>query len=314
MRCINPKNVYIGVCVSAGLWTGICFLTMVLRLQQKSSSECRRADGTAASRHMGTSCRKPGRVDDANVDLPSPAHGVETQSVVYIGASDHGAVQVRRMLADRPKMRYPLRGTPIRESDKIYQWAQRQFAGERTGVPIYWNSDPPNKSGEYLADHRPPIYGHRGFIRIREMHLTGATKGQELSFEEAWRCAVFELLNIGRVREFESIYRMVFNGKLDKNSWIRLNTEVEYATCIDTAEFYVNSWRPWMCERGIDTNEDLWFVNIPTSYQAWISMYRNSSGYPWDYLGDFYDTVIRWKVRYKQSHNTQSDVYLGDQK
>lgn len=160
------------------------------------------------------------------------------------------------------------------------------------GVLIYWDSDPPTSG--FMADRISPAKdnGCRGLIRIRETYGIEQMSEKHRSFEQLWKSAVSQLINFQRYKDFKQIHRMALDGELDRSRWIRLNTEIEYETCVKVVEFYRSVWVPWARLNGIDTSDAIWGTQLSSSYDRWIARFVDSSGYPWKPWGEFYDKVI----------------------
>ena len=112
-------------------------------------------------------------------------------------ALEHGRQQVCQMLRDRPAM--------AQYGDKaqvLYDWAARQFAGEKLRQEIQWDANEPQGAD---ADHYTPQAPNDGRIRVASKHVHGPENGGLQTFEELWRCAVFELYNITSAEEFRRI-------------------------------------------------------------------------------------------------------------
>jgi hypothetical protein len=181
-------------------------------------------------------------------------------------------------------------GVRLSESASVYRWAVLKFAGEDTNIPVEWNpEDLHGKADYYLADHQSPTSKYKACIRIREMHKTGRNAGKYLNFEELWSCAAFELINVGRTREFEAVEKMIF--RLNREEWIMRNAEIEYRTAKDLAQLYRNVWEPFAGQMGFDTDKSLWELELPDNFERSIAKFADTSYYPWDYWGRLYDVM-----------------------
>ncbi|MGH7774831.1 MAG: hypothetical protein ACREQA_21615 [Candidatus Binatia bacterium] len=202
-------------------------------------------------------------------------------------ALEHGKDQVQRMLRDRPAMkRY------VTEGDAIWQWAVRKYAGEDLATTIDWSPDPPDKPDAYNSDHSIPTHKARGFIRVRETYSSGSRTGRKRSFEELWYDAVFELHNISNAPRFLQVFEEARRGKLSKELWIKKNTQIEYDALRRVVDFYKSSWLPWSRTKGFQSDPRIWRVHLPQSYDNWIRLYIDRSGYPWDTWGCYYDDMV----------------------
>jgi tetratricopeptide (TPR) repeat protein len=172
----------------------------------------------------------------------------------------HGHEQVRRMLKDRPKM-----AEHVGQNDSLWTWAARKFAGEDTRTIIFWD---PLPSGGSLAEHVPPVAGVRGAIRVNRVEGVGA-QARELSFEELWASAVFELHNITHVAEFVAIERQARQGKLNKIEYIRRNFQVEELAIQQTRAFYATVFLPWAKAKNFTSSDPEEWIR---DWRDWLAM------------------------------------------
>lgn len=185
----------------------------------------------------------------------------------------YGTRQVRRMLKDRPEM-----AKYVTERDFIWKWVVKKFAGEDLSDSIDWNPKPPWY--HYEADHAYPTKSRRGFICIKD------------NFEHSWSSAVYELYNIAHAVDSHKIYRDACAGHLSKAEYIKECTKLEYGAIKRLKEFYRKIWRPWAKKKGFKTDPYYWYMWAPNTYDKWIKGYKNKSGYPWNYIGRYYDEAI----------------------
>ncbi len=191
----------------------------------------------------------------------------------------HGEAQVKKMIADRPIMaRYVSKG------DRVWTWTVRQFAGEGLGVRIFWNNEEP-ECDHVMADNRGP-YGQltTGRIRIRR-----TCNGRVLDGEEHWSAAIFELFNVRGTPEFNKIDDAAFNGKIDRDAYIRRTCQVEFQAELLQTWFYRNVWLQNAQQKGIPSTDNLWGENNPPTFREWFAAFNDQSRYPFHCYGDFYE-------------------------
>jgi hypothetical protein len=193
-----------------------------------------------------------------------------------------GEQQVARMVSDRREMR-----RHVQPSDPIWRYCARAFAGEAAGQRVFWDSAPPLDG--YDADHRWPFGKDPGRIRVRERAAAGAARGNERSCEELWASAVYELENMRSGPAYEQLYRSALRGELTREQWVRENTVLEYLALHRSRRVFESDWRLPSKARGIPSTPSLWGAEVPDTYEAWISEYRDPSGYPWNVWGRYYD-------------------------
>lgn len=186
---------------------------------------------------------------------------------------EYGRQQVRKMLRDRSEMK-----KYVAERDVIWKWVVRKFAGEDLSDTIDWNPEPPLY--HYEADHSKPTESRRGFICIRD------------HFEQSWASVVYELYNIAHTIDSYKIHQNACVGHLSKEDYIKERTKLEYEAIKKTKKFYRIIWRPWAKKKGVKTDPYYWYIWTPNTYDKWIRGYRDKSGYPWNYIGRYYDEVI----------------------
>ena len=206
-----------------------------------------------------------------------------------------GEKQVERMVADRPQMKQY-----VQKGDSVWQYCARQFAGEACGQKITWNPDPPHPPDDYDADHQYPTDTQQGYIRIRRLSGAGAMRGKERNGEDMWQNAIFELNNIRSAKQFDRLFEDALAGKLSKEQWIKGNTQLEYTAYRNSVRIYRILWLPLMRSKGIASNPDLWWPDLPDTYEAWIALYTDKSSYPWDSWGKSYDDDIVPYLKSKQ--------------
>lgn len=197
-----------------------------------------------------------------------------------------GAEQVDRMVKDRPEM-----GRLVFKTDAIWQFCARGFGGGAIGETVLWDSTLPEEKG-YECDNSGPINGRKGFIRIRKIHDWAETRGQPLSCEELWSCAVFELEDLRNHAAFYALYKLALKGQLTREDWVRENSKLEYGAYRRTAEHYRALWCPLARARQLSQTPELWGADCPPTYEAWIIQYTDPNGYPWDSFARYYDQQI----------------------
>lgn len=197
-----------------------------------------------------------------------------------------GAEQVDRMVKDRPEM-----ARSVFKTDALWQFCARCFGGGATGENILWDSALPEDKG-YESENLGPFDGRKGFIRIRKIHASTETRGQPLTCEELWCCAVFELENLRNHPAFRALYQMALKGQLTREDWVRENSQLEYTALRRTARDYRALWRPLARARHLSETPSLWGVDCPSTYEAWIIQYTDPNGYPWDAFARYYDQQI----------------------
>ena len=173
----------------------------------------------------------------------------------------------------------------VTEDDSIYQWLSQSFAGDGTNEIIFWNSDPPK---EHLADHTNPSERTLGYMRLARIDTSQGSFNRYLTFEELWRCAVFELISLRRLDRWILVEADTKAGKLTKNEFIEAAARFEFDALQATAEFYTAVWLPWASVAGFKSDRSLWSVSLPP-YEIWRARYTDRSAYPWKPFEELFD-------------------------
>lgn len=187
----------------------------------------------------------------------------------------HGALQVERMLKNRPAM-----AQHINKNDIIWRWAVKKFAGEDLSDTIDWDNRVPYHGAN--ASHLYPCRTERGCINI--------AKG--LSFEVSWAGAIYELHNIAFCSEFKRVVRKAHKGHLEKKEFILGMAKIEFKAIKKVEKFYKNIWEPWVMRKGLLTDPQEWSVGCPAKFEGWIKFFDKDSDYPWKVYSDFYDNHL----------------------
>jgi hypothetical protein len=197
-----------------------------------------------------------------------------------------GEEQMARMVKDRPEFaRY------VSKEDTLWQFCVCAFAGEAIGEHILWDNTLP-EAETYRSESLGPYKGHLGFIRIRNNYDSGEERGRSLSCEELWSCAVFEIENIRNHKAFMALYDRALDGKLSREEWIRGCSRLEYNALQRTSKDFAKLWRLLAKTRRVTITGSFWGLDIPATYEEWVSLYRDPNSYPWDVYGAYYDSKV----------------------
>jgi hypothetical protein len=199
-------------------------------------------------------------------------------------ALTHGRIQVRKMLNDRPRM-----SQYVAETDPLWQWAARNFAGERAGFLVHWDPTSPTEGVDAES--------YRAFeVRPAVIHLSAANSnnrqvGEELGFEKLWRNAVFELYNLSNTDEFDKVEEAAARGEISKDQYVRQVYAIEHKATERTRSFYVGVFLPMARDKGIRTDPTLWYTNCWGTATQVINRFAKDSKYPWKLYGEQYDLI-----------------------
>lgn len=216
----------------------------------------------------------------------------------------HGLRQFNKLIDDRPHMGQYLampsrRLDVVTEDDTIAAWVIERFEGRHTGQPIYWK--PILHMAEKLtAAQRYPSYWGGGCngeplsITIRDAHdphLPSAT-----SFEHAWSCLFFELLNAENLPSVNDIQMSLFSRTpLTREAYIKECARLEWTVFQKLDKVYREVWIPWCISRGVPTDPKVWKTRHAENFEAWYAAYQDSKNYPFAYFGPHYDAMRQWE-------------------
>lgn len=176
----------------------------------------------------------------------------------------------------------------VEQGDKLWTWAVDHFEGAALGFPVYWNPDLPTEG--FDADHRFPYGDVTAFVRIRPSNAVGTSTWE--AFELEWRCFVYEIHNLMNATDYSAACGAAYAGRMDRAEWMRTTTELEFRAIQRTRKFFEEAWCPWYGSR-LPPTPKLWFVGLGDTYEEWISLYTDPTGYPESYWGRYYDDQIR---------------------
>jgi hypothetical protein len=167
---------------------------------------------------------------------------------------DFGALQVLRMVHDRPNM-----GHGVGKRDPVWQYCARAFAGAAAGKRIYWNPGEPGGTAD--AEHQAPDPGVRGFIRV-SMSRDNYNPANARACESLWSRAVYELENIRSWESASASWDLALKGELKREQWIRFATESEYQAIRRQAQLFDRIWKPMAKARGLTADPGLWRTDL----------------------------------------------------
>jgi tetratricopeptide (TPR) repeat protein len=208
-------------------------------------------------------------------------------------AVERGAAQVRRMLRDRSVM-----AKCGAKAQRIYDWAARKFAGEDVGAAILWNPFEPDSSDADNAIR---------YIRIATNHRQGPDRGKAMSFEESWRCAVFELYNTGNAATFARLDAAVAGGGITKETFVARTIDCESLAAEKTRAFYIHVYLPWAKDNRIPTDPARWYIGSRSNCKEHLlSQWDRDATY-----GQYYERRFDW-IRDLRAYQKAGERARGD--
>lgn len=219
-------------------------------------------------------------------------------SVFEAGAQSIGTVTLRKILADRPAMQVYTDGNGVQhtvsESDAIFIAAARLLTDDNGAGPVDWSSIPPQKQCE-TADHSMAQGVENPKIRLGTVEVCDRNQGQPIGFDELWHGLFFELFNIQNDAGFMQDLRDALAGKYSECEYILTNTRHEYRAEQMQLAFYREVFQPWAQAHGLNSDGNQWFINLPSTFEQWIGLYKDPKSYPWDFWGKFYkDNIVTY--------------------
>lgn len=186
----------------------------------------------------------------------------------------HGEEQISAMIRDRPDMaKYVNRG------DAVWKWTVNQFAGEHTGVKIYWSNQSP---GKYEGLCVFPWKSNGGSIRVKKAYTgTDSSVG-----EWQWCTAVFELIKMRTYMQSSYLQNEYHTTNMSEEDWTNKHTKLEFQALVSLREFYKNTWKVHSRMMNVPVHPCLWEMCSPEGFEEW----KNSP------VGKRY--MDGWKSRY----------------
>lgn len=222
--------------------------------------------------------------------------GVATQTFLMAEPVDvlvHGRQQMERLLQDRPFARYYRNQAgalcSVTETDEIYQWAARRFAGKKTGEIVVWNADLPMASPAAMADNTGSSTLAPAYLRMSPIYRSGKENRQYVQFEMLWLMLVFELNNVGKAPAINDLLAKVHGRTISREEFIWEAARLEYRSAEETREFYLKTWMPWCSLNGFKSDDRLWKRRFADSFEDWVDFFKDTPDYPWAFFGDLYD-------------------------
>ena len=189
------------------------------------------------------------------------------------------------MLRDRPAMAQFGEKAAV-----LYHWAARKFAGEDLHEQLFWDATEPRS---FEADNWSPTADAAGRIRIRRTYFDGVKKGKEVSFEEMWERAVFELYNIASTPDFQRLNQEAAAGQLTKETFVVKIIECESRAAEKTRAFYIHVFLPWARDQYLPTDPSKWLIaGRADSRQNLLLRHIEKPGPYWRHYEQRYDANL----------------------
>jgi hypothetical protein len=215
-----------------------------------------------------------------------------------------GERQVRRMLSDRPFMR-----GEIDEHDELWNWAISRFAGVDTSRRVLWNPAQPISEAQCIPHSR----FNYGQILVSRCYLAGQKKGKDLTFEDAWSSAAFELQNLKLSENHNRLVKQARVGSITKQAYVRSVMALEFIAMQETRAFYVTVALPWMAKKQHVTDPELWYTHSACwgSFDDFLAEFSDALQFHFDSYGEFYDECAEHFLS-RLSEDIDSDISIAD--
>ncbi|MCP4439736.1 MAG: hypothetical protein GY810_12400 [Aureispira sp.] len=193
----------------------------------------------------------------------------------------HGEAQLQQLLLDRPGMK-----KLVEKEDIVWYWVVHKFAGEDVKSPIFWQEHSTKDffiPNDVTAAHSYPTKKQNGKVWVKQLG----------DIEEMWSGVIYELHNITNYKDFDQIEQDVKYNKCTKGEYIMRYASLEYKAAKATAQFYQTIWKPYCNTKNLTTNPQHWFAYIPDTFEAWIALFKDNTGYPWYPYAGYYDRLAK---------------------
>jgi hypothetical protein len=195
----------------------------------------------------------------------------------------HGRLQVERMLRDRPVMR-----NLVQEDDELYQWAVRQYAGERLGHPIDWNPADGKESIGRFSSQR-----HRGEICISKFVESKEKAPESQSFDGLWGSFFIQTQYIETRRDRPELMLLAVGAGISRVDFIRRNAQLDFAAAQRAREVVLTVWKPWSEGKLLNPYLVEYYENLPVNFGEWLQRVETTSAYSSEQYGKIWDDINR---------------------
>ena len=196
--------------------------------------------------------------------------------------------QVIRMLIARPAM-----ASGLTRGDTLYRWAAHRFGAFEGRQRVSWNSREPEVRGvKTYGMNIPSTDDGNSEVFVRSTRMTNPACGQERSFEALWSTLVFELHNVARGAEFESLHERARMGAIERDQYVEEMFSLELKAAQETRAFYLRVYLPWATARGLRTHPKMWYTTIcwGSSHDC-FGEYIDRKLYPWVPYLEYFDSL-----------------------
>jgi tetratricopeptide (TPR) repeat protein len=221
---------------------------------------------------------------------PAATFDESPKGILTPKALEYGRQQLRQMLKDRPAM--------AQYGDKaqiLYDWAARQFAGEKLHQEILWDATEPSDF-DATSDST-------GRIQVSRTCLSGPDESKEQTCEKIWRCTVFELFNITNAGEFGRIEAEAAAGELSRDGFGGKLIDAESPAAEKTRAFYIRVFLPWAIEHHVSTNPELWYLTHTCGGRIQARLLCPKDDPHWRVYGLRYDYIVLRALFEKGDYN-----------
>ena len=183
----------------------------------------------------------------------------------------HGEEQVRQMLKDRPTM-----AAHVEESDALWRWAARAFAGEGLPEAVEWSAEP---TEWFPVEHRSISPGKRGVIQMEGE----SDFGEAFSGDRMWAMLILEFHKMRRATIASTQPEVLaIQGNISEEEFVRQFWQFDARACQDLHGFFLNVYLPHAKEKGLDVDPSAWKIDdLWDPLPEVFARYTDEDEYPW---------------------------------
>lgn len=169
-----------------------------------------------------------------------------------------GELEIQQLLLDRPLMK-----DEVHPKNEMYIWIAERFGGVGGKPRILWDSSP-TYSGQY-SECIPCRGAHTGPSVVRIL-----AKG--LSGRDQWCLVLFEIENINRSQEIQTLYAKIGVNGLSSDEFVLQYAKLEHKTLTVTSE-RLKQWKPFKDSRS--SEQERWILSVPNSFEEYWTSFKD---------------------------------------
>lgn len=240
--------------------------------------------------------QKRGREADAISDYATllrinPAHGggfdeaKARRQIEAPGNIMYGRWQTEKMLADRPRM-----GERFDPANPLHVWVAIAFQRMPEDRSILWDAEFRRTDASAYSGYATamPCWA----IHVSNVHQIGKQKGKEMSADDLWSSALFELENLRNRPAFSATHNQARREEISRRDFSLALAQLEWGAGLRTRAFFTLVYFPWATEHGLVPSFAPWFEPSLT-FDDRKASFADDDYYPWKIYGKQYDSLRR---------------------